>query len=457
MSDDRGERGVGAPSAGPEPMYDVVGVGFGPANLALAVALREHGDLAGSAWRAVFLERRRRFGWHPGMLIEDATMQVSFLKDLATLRNPASRFSFLSYLHAKGRLVDFINQKNFFPSRVEFHDYLEWAAEQFADAVEFGTEVVSVHPVGEGGDVDAFDVLARGPHLGAERRFRTRNVVVATGLVPRLPDGVEPSIRVWHSSELLHRLGALPETRAFRFAVVGAGQSAAEVVAHLHGRFRRAEIYAVLPRYGYSPADDTPFANGVFDPSAVDDFFGAAPDVKDAFYRYHANTNYSVVDVPLINELYRRAYQESVRGRRRLHILRMARVTATETTDDHAVLRLRHLTDGQVRDLTVDWVVYATGYRPMDPVPILGPAVELCKRDSRGRLRVGRDYRVETTAGVRAGIYLQGGTEHTHGISSSLLSNLSVRAWDVVESMSARTGHCLRIAERQETPAHVRP
>ena len=33
------------------------------------------------------------------MLLEDATMQVSFLKDLVTLRNPASEYGFLSYLH----------------------------------------------------------------------------------------------------------------------------------------------------------------------------------------------------------------------------------------------------------------------------------------------------------------------------------------------------------------------
>ena len=63
-------------------------------------------------------------------------MQVSFLKDLVTLRNPAARFSFLTYLHERTRLVDFINHKTLFPTRVEFHDYLEWAAAEFADQVE---------------------------------------------------------------------------------------------------------------------------------------------------------------------------------------------------------------------------------------------------------------------------------------------------------------------------------
>jgi len=89
-------------------IHDVVGVGFGPSNLALAIALAEGaGDAGGVSAR--FVERQPRFGWHRGMLLEDATMQISYLKDLVTLRDPRSRFSFLSYLHAHDRLPDFIN------------------------------------------------------------------------------------------------------------------------------------------------------------------------------------------------------------------------------------------------------------------------------------------------------------------------------------------------------------
>lgn len=51
---------------------------------------------------ARFLEQQPRFGWHRGMLIDNATMQVSFLKDLVTLRNPTSGFSFLCYLQSRG-------------------------------------------------------------------------------------------------------------------------------------------------------------------------------------------------------------------------------------------------------------------------------------------------------------------------------------------------------------------
>ena len=46
-------------------------------------------------------ERQPTFGWHTGMLLEKATMQVSFLKDLATMRNPSSTFTYVSYLHER--------------------------------------------------------------------------------------------------------------------------------------------------------------------------------------------------------------------------------------------------------------------------------------------------------------------------------------------------------------------
>src|ERR1041384_4867731 len=96
------------------PIYDIVGIGFGPSNLALAIALTEHNEQAETPVTAVFLERQQAFGSHRGMLLDDATMQVSFLKDLVTMRNPTSRFSFLNYLHERGRLVDFINHKTLF-------------------------------------------------------------------------------------------------------------------------------------------------------------------------------------------------------------------------------------------------------------------------------------------------------------------------------------------------------
>ncbi|RKT56236.1 lysine N(6)-hydroxylase/L-ornithine N(5)-oxygenase family protein [Saccharothrix australiensis] len=419
------------------PVFDLLGVGFGPSNLAMAIAVTEHNAAARpeDVVTTHFLERQPRFGWHRGMLLDDATMQVSFLKDLVTLRNPTSTFSFLNYLHGRGRLVDFINHKNLFPLRVEFHDYFEWAAEQVDDLVSYGHEVVGVRPVFEGDAVTHFDVSSRASTGEVEVR-RARNLVVATGLRARLPDGVAQSDRVWHNSDFLQRVGSLENPA--RLVVVGAGQSGAEVTAFLHERFRDAEVCAVFARYGYSPADDSSFANRIFDPEAVDDFYAAPEPVKRQLMDYHGNTNYAVVDNDLIAELYRRVYREKVLGTTRLRLFNTSCVTDLADGPDGVRVTVESLATGARTVLDADAIVYATGYHEADPTPLLGELSARCPRDERGRLRVGRDYRLETDDDVVGGIYLQGGTEHTHGISSSLLSNTSVRVGEILQSVLGR-------------------
>lgn len=417
-------------------VHDVIGIGFGPSNLALAIAIAEHNTAEPDEPVAgLFLERQQRFGWHRGMLIEDATMQVSFLKDLVTMRNPTSEFSFLSYLHSADRLVDFINQKSLFPLRVEFHDYLEWAAHRLADSVRYDNEVVAVEPVTEGGTVVALDVVAR---EGADTTtYRTRNLVFGVGLEPRLPVGMRLSERVWHNRDLLARVERLHDNPK-RVAVVGAGQSAAEVTKFLHDRFPQAEVCGVFARYGYSPADDSPFANRVFDPEAVDQFYGAPESVKEMILDYHGNTNYSVVDTELIEELYRRVYREKIVGPRRLRLFNVSRVVGTTENADTVQVTVESLTTGEQTELDCDVLVFATGYRPADPMRLLGDLSSLCRHDDLGRPVVARDYRVGTDDELCAGLYLQGNTEHTHGISSSLLSTTAVRVGQILRSITAK-------------------
>ncbi|MEW2126225.1 lysine N(6)-hydroxylase/L-ornithine N(5)-oxygenase family protein [Streptomyces sp. NPDC007259] len=421
------------------PVHDLIGIGFGPSNVAMAIAISEHNARSGTqeAVTARFFEQQPRFGWHRGMLIDDATMQVSFLKDLVTLRNPSSEFSFLCYLKSKGRLIDFINHKNLFPLRVEFHEYFEWAAAQVADLVSYDHEVVGVTQVVQDGTVEFLDVTVRsGEGLTVHR---ARNLVIGTGLRPLVPEGVERGDRVWHNSELLTRVGELDGTSPTRFVVVGAGQSAAENVAYLHRRFPGAEICAVFSRYGYSPADDSSFANKIFDPDAVDEFYAAPESVKRRLMDYHGNTNYSVVDIDLIDDLYRQMYQEKVLGTERLRFLNVSRLTEVKETQDKVRATVTSLVTGEETLLDADIVVFATGYSPADPLGLLGEAAELCLRDDEGRVRVERDYRIATDAALNCGIYLQGGTEHTHGITSALLSNTAIRVGEILDSLLDRS------------------
>ncbi|MFG2004667.1 lysine N(6)-hydroxylase/L-ornithine N(5)-oxygenase family protein [Spirillospora sp. NPDC048911] len=436
-------------------IYDVVGIGFGPSNLSLAIAMEEcgaHGLDGGLS--AVFLERQSSFGWHRNMLLPSATMQISFLKDLVTFRNPTSRFSFIAYLHAAGRLPQFVNNQDFFPTRQEFHQYLEWAQAQVADRIAYGSEVTSIRlPPGAGPEsadrlrLEVTDTAGLG-----DRVVEARNVVISTGLVPSMPAGAERDERVWHSSEFLAKYRRTDPADLRQVAVVGAGQSAAEITRFLYDELPHADVWAIIPSYGYSAADDTPFANQIFDPSAVDDYYFGTVQTREAFWRYHRNTNYSVVDDEVIRDLYRRAYDDEVRGARRLRFLNLTRVTGVKRAGAETRVSLRAGPDGEPRELDLDALVCATGYTAMEPTDLLGDLDRHCLRDEAGRYRVERDYRIVTSPEMRCGIYFQGGTEHTHGLTSSLLSNLAVRSGEIADSIAAR---CAGRGTERAVPAAV--
>lgn len=62
-----------------EEVHDLICVGFGPASLAIAIALHDALEAGGSTLRTHepkvrFLERQQRFAWHAGMLLPGAKM-----------------------------------------------------------------------------------------------------------------------------------------------------------------------------------------------------------------------------------------------------------------------------------------------------------------------------------------------------------------------------------------------
>src|SRR3984893_15787063 len=101
---------------------ELLAVGAGPSNLALAVALEELAP--GLARDSLVIDRDQEVSWQRSMLMPEVLSNTSFLKDLVTMRNPRSKFTFLNYLHAIGRLAPLGNIGPFAPYRIEVADYL---------------------------------------------------------------------------------------------------------------------------------------------------------------------------------------------------------------------------------------------------------------------------------------------------------------------------------------------
>ncbi|MDE1145054.1 MAG: SidA/IucD/PvdA family monooxygenase [Azospirillaceae bacterium] len=423
-----------APKGAGLPDVDLLGIGFGPSNLSLAIAIEEGNQELPRDQRltARFIESKPRFGWHNGMLLPGTTMQISFLKDLVSLRTPTSPYTFLSYLHDRKRLSDFINLKTFYPTRQEFHDYLVWAAERVSLPVSYGMAATRID-----WQAGRF-VVTTATRAGAAETVTARNIVMGMGLRAVLPPGIVPGPRMFHNHELLPNLAKIPSRTNRRFLVVGSGQSAAEVAAYLHETYPDAEVHAALRRFGYSTSDDTPYANRIFDPAAVDEFYTAPPDLKQRLLECHWLTNYSAVDADLINELYRREYDESVRGTRRLHIHRTTEIGRFEEALDGVTVTLRDLGDRHSAQIKVDAVVLATGFQPSSVRDLLGPTIDAAGAFDGDLPVVDRDYGLRLPVAGR--IYLNGGVEHSHGLSSALLSNVPMRSADILNAVVADGG-----------------
>ncbi len=242
-----------------ENSYDLICIGFGPASLAIAVALR---DLDVDA-KVLFLERQSHFAWHAGMLIPSAKMQISFLKDLATFRDPRSHFTFINYLKTRGRLEAFANLGTFFPLREEFNDYLTWAASYFNDVVRYSTEAQSIQAIEKESNESVNGWLVTCQNLLNDTKISivSKKVVVAVGGAPKVPRGLHSfGPKFMHSSQYLQAISNIPQKDGslFRFAVIGAGQSAAEIFEDLSHRFPKAHIKLFIAASALKPSDDSP-------------------------------------------------------------------------------------------------------------------------------------------------------------------------------------------------------
>jgi len=386
---------------------DAVGVGVGPFNLSLAALL------APTGFEARFFDRSADFQWHPGLLFPEATIQVSYLKDLVTLVDPTSQYSFVAFLRAHKRLYRFINRTEIRVSRREFNQYLQWVAGRLAN-VEFGAEV---HEVAL--DEQSFSVQID------RRMLRTKNIVLGTGLVPNIPPWARPYLGndVFHSNEYLrHPIDATGRV----VAVVGGGQSGAEVVWHLLLDLAHlpAQLVWISHRPNFLPLDESPFTNELFNPVYSDYFFSLTPEQRGLLLEEQKLASDGVSQV-LLQRIYDRLYDleflESAGRRVRL-------------LPGYEVVDMKHgsagcdlaLSDrwGASETVRADVIVLGTGSSYALP-EAMQPLADRMSWDRDG-FPVRPDFSVEWVGPPELRIYAQDAARHMRGVADP---NLSLMAW----------------------------
>ncbi len=414
-------------------VHDLIGIGFGPSNLALAIALQEREKAQGKL-DVLFLDKQADYRWHGNTLVSQSELQISFLKDLVTLRNPTSPYSFVNYLKAHGRLVDFINLGTFYPCRMEYNDYLRWVAGQFTEQSRYGEDVLAIEPILHQQQVEALRVISRDAH--GEQLVRTaRSVVVSAGGTPRIPEAfkaLKDDGRVFHQSQYLARMAQQPcvEGKPMRIAIIGGGQSAAEAFIDLNDSFPSVQVDIILRGSALKPADDSPFVNEVFSPEFTDLVFQQPSSERERLVNEYHNTNYSVVDLDLIERIYGIFYRQKVSGIARHAFRTLTTVEKASAGPLGIELVVRHNATGETVINHYDAVVLATGYERQMHRQLLAPLEAYM-----GDFEVSRDYRVVTDERCKAGIYMQGFSQASHGLSDTLLSILPIRADEIAASL----------------------
>jgi len=416
---------------------DFIGIGFGPSNLALAVAAQE----LDPTMRGIFLERNGSFQWHPGIMLENSKMRISFLKDLVTLRNPASPYTFLQYEKAKGRLARFVNLSSFHPTRLEYQDYLCWVALGLSKHVKYRTEALKIRPIALPGDsrYSLLQVEVRDTVSGKETVYFGKNVIYAGGGTPRIPAPIRLTPNIIHSSEYLHHLSKFAKVEMLDFAVVGDGQSAGEIAADLLRRYPTARIHLIISGYALRPVDDSPFANEAFFSSSTTEFYQSTEGLQEAIRSELWNTNYGTVDSDLIDEIYYSGYIDEVKGRQRLFIYRFAKLISAQQIDLNVKVLISNRINGTHQELQCNCVVLATGYMRCLDQNLFSELLPLIARNTKGEIVISRECRARTVVEMDCGLYLQGYSESSFGIGDTLLSLLPFRSKEIFEDVCKHT------------------
>lgn len=178
------------------------------------------------------------------------------------MRNPRSEFTFINYLHQKKRLVEFANLNTFLPARVEYEDYMKWCASWFEEVVSYSQEVIAVNPQrSSNGDISVFEVVTKNHLTNKIETRRTRHVVIAAGGRPNITAPFPQNHpKVVHSSKFSYMSKQILKDHQapYKIAIVGNGQSAAEIFDFLHANYPNSQTRLLIKGGALRPSDDSP-------------------------------------------------------------------------------------------------------------------------------------------------------------------------------------------------------
>lgn len=444
-----------------EKWADVIGIGFGPANIALAIAATE----LESPLSFKFLERRNSPSWQDEMLLPGSDIQNHPLRDLVTPRNPRSKYTFTNFLFEHNRLFEHLNLPLIHPLRLEYQQYLVWVASHFDHLVNYGSEVVAVKPVRSGLNTEGYEVCDALGHS-----HYARSVVLAPGRTPLIPE-VFASIsdeRVVHFTQFKSAFEKVRlNSKNPRIAIIGGSQTAVELLLHTSDTIQgNGKTHGITRNFGFRLKDTSPFSDEVYFPQFVETFYNAPPELKARLRNELRPTNYSASDKDVIDALYVKLYQNKILGNKNLELHTLTNVTNANVSENCIELELTNIVNGSKSFAEFDLAVLATGFKDLGNGDGLEPYPSLLKNlasefdlDLNGLLQLGIDYRVamrSSSSTQHAPLYLNGLCESSHGMGDAgSLSLLALRSATILRSLEAEILISSNLKSSSETKFEV--
>lgn len=389
-------------------IFDLIGIGIGAFNLGLA-ALMQKTNLTYK-----FLDLKESFDWHDGMLLENAKLQVHFLKDLASCVDPANPYTFLSYLSEKGRIYQFLNRKQSVVSRHEFSDYFKWAAAQIPNLC-FGEKILDVRYSN-----NLFNIITK------KSKFFAKNIVVGTGRTPYIPIRFREflSKNFFHNYKFKQSLKELDFANK-RIAIIGGGQSGAEVFDTLISfQSKPKEIIWASKRVNFQTLEDSCFANEFYTPNYVKYFYSLPSNLREQKLDEQRLTSDGITQ-ELSNEIYNKLYElKYLRpSTMSFELLPHQELSRVIKKGDGYLITLFNKEQGDLTEYTADIVILATGYQSCISECLKNLPLGISNTKSPS---INIDYSVNWRCSSTNKIFLQNGARLTHGVADP---NLSLAAW----------------------------
>jgi len=404
--------------------YDFIAVGAGPSNLSLVSQAYENTHINDRNF--LILEKKNEVCWHPGMLLPGSRLDTHFAKDLITMINPKSEFTFLNFLLEQNRLEGFLNCGTPHPYRVEFDRYLRWCASKISKHLRTGYDVTRIEKK-QGNGYAVHCRLAD----GSQSELITDNVVLGMGGQPKMIcDLTGNESRVIHSDAFIQKIAKIKKfNRDQKILVVGAGQSSGELIRYLlNSTLNNIDI--VLSDYALTAKEGTAFINESYNGEFIDRFYNMTPEMKSWFCEKRRNMNYGVVDEKVIDGLYNEYYFAKNFDERKVNFLSFCKVEDISLDNDSVNVQLKNREYGNIFEKSYDYVVLATGYSFSQNKEILSHLIH------SNVLDVERDYSVKGITTPSGGsIFLNGNVSQSHGPAEDVLSVISHRSRDILESI----------------------